>query len=204
MAKTANRQFKYDALAYSQRTGSGSPSFLLFHAPAAEILDWAAVDRLEPDSTMGAQRPLKKLKVTKVVRFFESDKRNTVPTAIVVSLDENSVTFEGEPDGRGSGRHHHRSGGQEGEEEECHGEEEGLIRRRRRRRRLRQWRVVAAFPPASDKNAGSRRRCRSQASHRSAATCYGCFPSSLRPGHAPRFRRRSDRTAASRCRCSVR
>lgn len=105
MAKTPNKQFKYEALAYSQRTGAGSPRFLLFHARASEILDWAAVDRLEPDNTTGAQRPLKKLKVNKVVRFFATDKRNTVPTAIVVSLDEKSVAFDGEPDGSGSGHH---------------------------------------------------------------------------------------------------
>ncbi|MET4037900.1 MULTISPECIES: DGQHR domain-containing protein [unclassified Bradyrhizobium] len=105
MAKNVAKQFKYNALVYSQRTGSGSPSFVLFHAPAAEVLDWAAVDRLEPDNITGAQRPLKKLKVSKVVRFFDSDKRNTVPTAIVVSLDEKNVTFQGEPDDRGSGSH---------------------------------------------------------------------------------------------------
>lgn len=105
MAKTATKQFKYAALTYSQRTGAGSPSFVLFHAPAAEILDWAAVDRLEPDNVTGAQRPLKKLKVNKVVRFFDSDERNTVPTAIVVSLDEKSVEFDGKPDAGGTGSH---------------------------------------------------------------------------------------------------
>jgi hypothetical protein len=104
MAKNVAKEFKYSALAYSPRTGTGSPSFVLFHAPAAEILDWAAVDRLEPDNVTGAQRPLKKLKVSKVVRFFD-DERNTVPTAIVVSLDEKNVTFQGVQDDRGSGRH---------------------------------------------------------------------------------------------------
>lgn len=105
MVKITNRQFKYDALAFSQRKSSGSPRFILFHAPATEILEWASVDRLEPNNVLGAQRPLKKLKVNKVVRFLVNDKRNTIPTAIVVSLDDKNVSFRANSDGSEGGSH---------------------------------------------------------------------------------------------------
>lgn len=90
------RVFRYKAMAYSQRPHhADAPRFVLFHAPAGEIVRWAAVDRLEPGNPTGAQRPLRKLKVNKVARFLGASKSNTIPTAIIVALDSGSVTFEG-------------------------------------------------------------------------------------------------------------
>ncbi len=92
--KKANRTFSYQALSYSQRSPHPSPSFVLFHAPATDIVKWADVDRLRPDNTRGAQRPLRELKVSKIARFFAKDSRNTIPTAIVIALDKKAVTLD--------------------------------------------------------------------------------------------------------------
>ena len=103
--KTRSRTVAYEALSYSQRSGHGSPSFVLFHAPAGEILEWADVDRLEPENRKGAQRPLRDLKVSKVARFFDRDVRNTIPTSIVIALDKTAATFRGHADPGGTGSH---------------------------------------------------------------------------------------------------
>src|SRR3546814_6981215 len=87
MKKKAFQQYQYSALKYSQREGGDSPDFLIFHAPASEIVAWADIDRLSPENRTGAQRPLRKLKVNKVARFLKSDSKNTIPTSIVVAVD---------------------------------------------------------------------------------------------------------------------
>lgn len=104
--RAKSRSFNYQALRYSQRSGSSSPTFVLFHAPAGEILEWADVDRLEPENRKGAQRPLRDLKVSKVARFFERDKRNTIPTSIVIALDKTAAKFTDQgADPGGAGKH---------------------------------------------------------------------------------------------------
>ncbi len=93
-AKSTNK-FTYSALKYSQRGGtSGAPPFVIFHAPAGEILKWADVERLTPKTPTGAQRPLKDLKVRKVSKFVRADDLNTIPTSIIVALDPSSVSFK--------------------------------------------------------------------------------------------------------------
>jgi DGQHR domain-containing protein len=105
--KTAARikKFQYYALDFSQRGAQSSPKFILFHAPASEIIEWADVDRLEPKNPTGAQRPLRELKVKKVARFLDADGRNTIPTAIVVALDDDAVSFSSHKDQDGRGSH---------------------------------------------------------------------------------------------------
>jgi DGQHR domain-containing protein len=98
-------KFRYQALQYAQRPKAGSPTFLVFHASAKEILEWADVDRLNPGNLKGAQRPLRDLKVKKVAKYFNANPRNTIPTAVVIALDENSVIFKGAPDRDKSGEH---------------------------------------------------------------------------------------------------
>lgn len=99
------RKFTYYALRYAQRGTHDAPGFILFHAPASEIVEWADVDRLEPDNRSGAQRPLRELKVKKVARFLDADARNTIPTAIVVALDDDAVEFSSHKDGNNHGEH---------------------------------------------------------------------------------------------------
>lgn len=97
-------QYKYSALRYSQREDSpGAPAFLLFHASAEDITNWADVDRLTPDNLTGAQRPLQQLKVRKVGKYFK-DPKNTIPTSIVIALDEAAVKFTGTDDPSGVGK----------------------------------------------------------------------------------------------------
>lgn len=103
-SSSRRRVFRYKALAFSQRPNhAGAPRFILFHAPAGEVVKWADVDRIAPNNPTGAQRPLRKLKVNKVARFLSADKSNTIPTAIIVALDEESVAFEGGKGGTSSG-----------------------------------------------------------------------------------------------------
>jgi hypothetical protein len=103
--KLASKEFKYQALFFSQRKGDVAPSFALFHAPASELIEWAEVDRLEPENRKGAQRPLKELKVNKVARYLKAYDTNTIPTAIVVALDKKSVKLDSKDDPNNGGKH---------------------------------------------------------------------------------------------------
>lgn len=99
------RKFEYQALSFQQRNSKDAPKFMLFHARAADILEWADVDRLEPNNKTGAQRPLRGLKVNKVAKYLDKDARNTIPTAVIVALDSDRVKFSGEDDKDGVGQH---------------------------------------------------------------------------------------------------
>ena len=101
---TKSKAFQYYVLQYRQRGQVSSP-FVVFHASASEVAAWADVDRLEPNNPTGAQRPLRELKVKKVQRFLGANARNTIPTAVVVALDQAAVKFEGNADGNGGGEH---------------------------------------------------------------------------------------------------
>jgi len=95
MTKGKKNTFSYIALGYHQRPDqSSAPRFLLFHAPAGEIVQWADVDRISTDNPTGAQRPIRSLKVNKIAKFFAANKLNTIPTAIIVALDEGSLSFK--------------------------------------------------------------------------------------------------------------
>ena len=103
-AKASNSQtFRYKALKFAQRSDAKAPRFLVFHAAAGEIAQWADVDRLEPGNPTGAQRPLRELKVKKVARYFDADSRNTIPTAVVIALDESALEFASKPDTNAGG-----------------------------------------------------------------------------------------------------
>ncbi|MFK4583678.1 DGQHR domain-containing protein [Bradyrhizobium ottawaense] len=102
---TKTKKFEYYALGFSQRDAKDAPAFILFHAPASELIEWADVDRLEPENPTGAQRPLRDLKVKKVAKFLDPDARNTIPTAIVVALDGKSVSFNAKESDDNRGKH---------------------------------------------------------------------------------------------------
>ncbi|WP_124093563.1 DGQHR domain-containing protein [Burkholderia gladioli] len=101
--KTLNKKFRYPALSYKQRNSNNAPEFLLFHAPASEILDWADVERLSPDSEKGAQRPLRELRVRKVAKYFNAEPTNTIPTAVIIALDKRKTLFTSENEESGIG-----------------------------------------------------------------------------------------------------
>jgi len=100
--KRKAENYLYDALLYSQRgVAKNSPEFILFHAPAGEIAAWADVERLSKENRTAAQRALRPMKVAKVKRFLAASPKNTIPTSVIVALDQEGVEFT--PSGRGQG-----------------------------------------------------------------------------------------------------
>lgn len=82
------KTFEYWALRYNQRDNQDAPTFCVFHAPASQILEWAAINRLNRDDPTAIQRDPKKSRISGIKRFFLTEARNTVPTAVVLTLDD--------------------------------------------------------------------------------------------------------------------
>jgi len=80
------KHYKYTCIKNQQRAGDGANVFLLFHAKAGELYEWAAIERYTADKKDGPQRLPQKAKIAEVKRFFEQDSRNTIPTALLISL----------------------------------------------------------------------------------------------------------------------
>lgn len=77
----------YPCLVFKQRPeNQDAPAFCIFHAPASEIESWSTVPRLTPEDTSGIQRKRNDFKVRSIKSFLQQDPRNTIPTAIVVTL----------------------------------------------------------------------------------------------------------------------
>ena len=87
MHEMTDKTFDYWALLYNQRDNQNAPRFCVFHAPAAEILEWAAINRLNRDDPLAIQRDPKKSRIAGIKRFFAMEARNTIPTAVVLTLD---------------------------------------------------------------------------------------------------------------------
>lgn len=78
--------YEYPCLIYRQRQNQANTAeFCLFHAPVAEILAWADIRRLEA-TREGQQRARNDAKVRAVKRFL-GPTENTIPTAVVLSLN---------------------------------------------------------------------------------------------------------------------
>lgn len=88
----ANKIFEYWVFFYEQRQNPKAPSFCVFHAPAADILEWAAINRLNRDDPQAIQRDPKKSRIAGIRRFLEMEEQNTVPTAVVMTLDKYHLT----------------------------------------------------------------------------------------------------------------
>jgi DGQHR domain-containing protein len=79
--------YQYPCLVYRQRHEvENTPAFCLFHAPVAEILEWAAIKRLEEEFD-SPQRRTNPAKVTAIQRFLTKEPRNTIPTSVIITLD---------------------------------------------------------------------------------------------------------------------
>lgn len=78
--------FRYSGLRFQQRPGVDVPQFCLFFAPAAEVEQWADVQRLGPGRPDGIQREPVPSRINAIGRFFERDPRNTIPTSVVLAL----------------------------------------------------------------------------------------------------------------------
>jgi DGQHR domain-containing protein len=79
-------EFSYECLVSRQRATVNAPHFLLLHAPAGEVLEWADVRRLE-EVAGGPQRQTSPAKVKAIRRFLDTDDRNTIPSSVIVTLD---------------------------------------------------------------------------------------------------------------------
>src|SRR5882762_2206881 len=78
--------FRYQCLITKQQVAADAPTFCLFHAPVGEILQWADIKRLEEEA--GApQRRTSPAKVKAIKRFLDTDRRNTIPTSVILTID---------------------------------------------------------------------------------------------------------------------
>lgn len=77
--------FTYPALAFAQRP-TAPTVFCMISAPVGEILQWARVDRLEPDNHAGVQRRKNESKTRSIRQFLFVDNSNTIPTALTIAL----------------------------------------------------------------------------------------------------------------------
>ncbi|POA57761.1 MULTISPECIES: DGQHR domain-containing protein [unclassified Pseudomonas] len=84
----------YSCIVFSQRTDENSPEFCLFEAPVKDVISWSTIPTLTPENNDGIQRPLKDNKVKAIKQFLESDSRNTIPTAIVITISRDACTIE--------------------------------------------------------------------------------------------------------------
>ena len=77
--------YLYQCLVADQRTGPDVPRFCTFFAPAGEVLEWSVVEPIQ-DQGPGFQRLVNPSRIRGVKRFFDQDQRNTIPTAIILTL----------------------------------------------------------------------------------------------------------------------
>lgn len=92
-ATPATNQRKYYALENIQRPEVKNLKFYLFHAPAADLLEWAGVERLSPSTPKGIQRSLNKTKVRRLEEYLLADYPNTIATSVVVVFNKEAITF---------------------------------------------------------------------------------------------------------------
>jgi DGQHR domain-containing protein len=92
--------YRYACLVTKQSAHREAPRFCLFHAPVGEILQWADIKRLGVEQPNATQRRTSPAKVKAIRRFLDTDRRNTIPTSVIVTLDIpseqiQSVTLDG-------------------------------------------------------------------------------------------------------------
>jgi hypothetical protein len=83
--------FHYLTFVYSQRPAeAAAPRICLFKAKVGDILSWAAIQRLSKDQPNAIQREPRRSCIIGIKRFLGENPANTIPTAVVVAL--NNVT----------------------------------------------------------------------------------------------------------------
>ena len=83
-------EFPYNAILFHQRP-SGATAFCMISAPVGQILQWARVDRLEPNNLAGVQRRKNESKTRSIKQFLAADLANTIPTALTIALPFSAV-----------------------------------------------------------------------------------------------------------------
>ena len=80
----------YACTFFSQRKNKIAPSFCIFAASAGEVLEWADIERLGP-GVAGVQRRENVAKRKQITKFFDNA-ANTIPTAVIIALDQSQVS----------------------------------------------------------------------------------------------------------------
>ena len=103
MPKRVESERRYSAI----QMKAGTHTLYMFEAPASELWSFLAINRQIEDKDEGYQRALSSGRVAAIARFITTGK-NTIPTALIVSLDTGASFDEdaGElviPEGSGVG-----------------------------------------------------------------------------------------------------
>lgn len=85
--------FHYLTFVYSQRpTEATAPRICLFRAKVGDILSWAAIQRLSKAQPTAIQREPRRSRILGIKRFLGENPANTIPTAVVVALNNVIIT----------------------------------------------------------------------------------------------------------------
>lgn len=90
---------KYPCLTFAQRADPQAPRFCLFYAPVGEMISWTVIPRLAPGNSEGIQRAKNDYKVRGIKSFLGAEPRNTIPTAIVITLGAGAYKITGSENG---------------------------------------------------------------------------------------------------------
>lgn len=88
---------KYPCITFSQRNNSEAPRFCMFSASVKDVRSWTVIPRLTPDNAAGIQREKNDFKVKSIKNFLLGDNRNTIPTALVITLGQGAYSIS-DPD----------------------------------------------------------------------------------------------------------
>jgi DGQHR domain-containing protein len=77
--------FEYPAICFQQRP-TANIWFCLISVPVGQLLQWARVDRLEPDNIKGVQRKKNDFRTRRIANFLQVDEVNTIPTTLTIAL----------------------------------------------------------------------------------------------------------------------
>ncbi len=99
MADDSDTTFEYSAFKVDHRDDSDAQDIYLLNADAYEITQWADVPRKGEDYMEGYQRQLDNSRVDDIKDYFELDKNNIIPGAILIAIDENEVDISSGGDG---------------------------------------------------------------------------------------------------------
>lgn len=93
------KSMNYPCLTFSQRSNNASPKFCIFYAPVSDVLKWSVIPQLTPGKTDGIQRAKNETKVRSIKKFLDSDPRNTIPTAVVVTFGVDAYSIKTKKEG---------------------------------------------------------------------------------------------------------
>jgi len=86
-----SHKFEYPAFKIEHRESSDAQQLYVSSIDAHELTKWSDVPRKGSDYMEGYQRQLDENRVEGIKGYFELDKNNIIPGAILVSIDSNSV-----------------------------------------------------------------------------------------------------------------